>query len=115
MYQLAYLDAMESGQEESRDGERAALEHAIELMERAERQGANHRDVVEAVLFTSKLWAVLCEDLASPSNELPKELRAQILSIGIWVLKEVDSIRLGFGNGFSDLIVVSKAIKDGLQ
>ncbi|MBN9267041.1 MAG: flagellar biosynthesis regulator FlhF, partial [Hyphomicrobium sp.] len=47
-------------------------------------------------------------------NGLPKALKAQLVSIGIWILRELESARTDDAKGFEDVIVVSKAIRDGL-
>ena len=36
---------------------------------------------------------VFIEDLAIPENGLPDKLRADIISIGLWVVKEADRLR----------------------
>ena len=46
---------------------------------------------------------------------LPKELRAQIISIGIWILKEAERIRNGEVHSFNGIITVSEAICEGLK
>ena len=60
------------------------------------------------------LRAIAVEDLADPGNMMPQALRAQIISIGIWILKELERVRAGEVGSFTDVIVVSKAIRDGL-
>ena len=54
------------------------------------------------------------EDLADPCNNLPKAMRAQIISIGIWILRELEDIRTGKAEGFADVKAVSQPIRDGL-
>jgi flagellar protein FlaF len=105
---------LEDGASEARERERLALDRSIALMEQAMAPGAGPQDVATAIVFANRLWAVLIEDLATPTNGLPKSLRAQIVSIGIWIMREVEGIRSGEKSSFSDAIEVSKAIRDGL-
>lgn len=42
---------------------------------------AAHGERVRAILQNNKLWALLAADLLSENNTLPKELRAQLLSL----------------------------------
>ncbi|KUO58525.1 MAG: flagellar biosynthesis regulator FlhF [Alphaproteobacteria bacterium BRH_c36] len=115
MYRISYADVLEDDPHEVRVREQKALDHSIRLMERAEKAGPNSVEAVEAVTFLTKLWSMLIEDLASPENDLPKELRAHIISIGIWILKEAEKIRSGKSNSFSGLLAVSMAIAEGLK
>lgn len=114
MYSRHYAEAIEDDPAEARLREGAALDHSIMLMEAADAAPASTVAATQAVFFTSKLWAVLVEDLADPGNMMPQALRAQIISIGIWILKELERVRAGEVGSFTDVIVVSKAIRDGL-
>ena len=115
MYKISYADVLDEQPNEVRERERRALDHSIDLMRRAEEAGLNTMESVEAVTFVTKLWALLIEDLGSPENDLPKELRAHIISIGIWIMKEAENIRSGRTKSFGGLIVVSEAIVEGLK
>jgi flagellar protein FlaF len=109
-----YAEMLEDDPGEARERERLALDRSIALMELAAAADANAAAVARAVAFASKLWTVLIEDLAAPSNGLPKELRAQIVSIGLFILRELESIRAGRSRSLADVIAVSKAIREGL-
>lgn len=98
-----------------RDSERYAFEHSIELLQRAEQKGHGTRESVEALLFLSRLWGVLLEDLASPENGLPETLRASLISIGIWMLRRAEDVRQGKVKDFKALIEVSQTIHAGLK
>ena len=68
-----------------------------------------------AVLFVRRLWNFFLEDLSSSENDLPKELRAELISIGLWIMKEIEQIRLEKSSNFKSLIEVSENIRDGLK
>jgi len=53
--------------------------------------------------------------LSSPDNDLPAALRADLISIGIWVMREAEQIRLEKSSNFKGIIEVSQAISDGLK
>jgi flagellar protein FlaF len=114
MQRIQYGDLLEDDQQVARERERVALDQSILLLEQAAAPGAALAAAAEAIAFTSKLWAVLVEDLASPENGLPKQLKAQLVSIGIWILRELEAARTDESKRLSDVIVVSKAIRDGL-
>jgi flagellar protein FlaF len=106
---------LQESSSEARERERVALDRSIAMMELAMTSEAMPADIAGAIVFTNKLWTVLIEDLAAPDNGLPRELRAQIVSIGIWILRELERIRSEDNKpSFGDLIEVSKAIRKGL-
>lgn len=114
MYQFSYAEVAEESFSTARDREREALDHALQLMQEAEQKGAGSREAVEAIYRVRSLWAVLVEDLASPENVLPEELRASLISIGLWVMREAENIRLGRTKSFAAMIEITTMIRDGL-
>ena len=58
---------------------------------------------------------MLIDDLANPENALPAQLRADLISIGLWNLSQTDQILRGDATGFEALIYVNTLIRDGLQ
>lgn len=114
MYQTGYAEVLADSGTAARSHERRALDHAIELLMAAETAGRRSRQAVDALYFTDRLWTVLLEDLASPENALPEALRANLISIGIWVLKEVELIRHEESDNFAGLVEICTNIRDGL-
>lgn len=115
MYKFSYEDVLGEQLDEARQRERKAFEHSIELMRKAEAAGISSFEAVEAITFGARLWTVMLEDLASPDNDLPDQLKSQIISIGIWMLKELEKLRRQEVTTFSGLIVVSEAFCEGLK
>lgn len=115
MYQFSYADVQEDGVAEAREREREAINHSISLLTAAKAKGVESREAIEAVYFVSRLWVRFVEDLASPENQLEEELRANLISIGIWVIKESERIRLRESNNFQGIIDISIIIRDGLK
>ena len=95
MYQFSYAEVAQDVEVDARQREREALDHSIELLEKAEARGPKSREAVEAIYATRSLWAILVEDLAGPENALPETLRAELISIGLWIMREAEAIRLG--------------------
>jgi flagellar protein FlaF len=114
MYQFSYAEVLEDDPLEARERERKALGHAVELLRVAKQSGPESRDGVEALLFVRRLWTVLLDDLANPDNALPETLRASLISIGIWILKQADLVRLDGSRDLDGLIAVNETIRDGL-
>ena len=86
MYQQLYEEVAQEASLRIRQDEQRAFRHAIGLMEKARKSGVGSRESVEAIFFLNRLWGVLLEDLSRRDNELPDDLRAKLISIGIWIL-----------------------------
>jgi flagellar biosynthesis activator protein FlaF len=115
MYQFSYAEIQTDSIAEARDRERQLISRSIELLGRAKTKGAASMEAVEAIHFTNRVWTSFMEDLGSDDNELPKDLRANLLSIGMWVLREADAVRQGQSENFEGLIEVSAIIRDGIK
>lgn len=114
MYQQLYDEVAQEASHRIRQDEQRAFRHSIGLMEKARKAGQNSRESVEAIFFLNRLWGVLLEDLSSRQNELPEDLRAKLISIGIWILRYAEDIRRGKKSDFLPLIEVSECICKGL-
>lgn len=114
MYQFSYTEILDDTPAESRKREQRAFERSIELLQEAQMAGTKSRQSAEAITFTNRLWSLLMEDLAKPDNALPKELRAELISIGIWILGQLDRLRKGETDDFSPVIEVSDSIAKSL-
>lgn len=115
MYQFPYAEVLDETPQSARARERQAIEHSIELLQAADMAGVQSREAVDALLFVRRLWSVLIEDLAKSENDLPQQLRADLISIGLWVMREAEQIRLEKSSNFKGIIEVSQSIRDGLQ
>ena len=115
MYQLNYAEVQSDSAADSKERERALLQRSIDLLKKARQDGPKSFATVEAVHFLNRLWSSLLEDLASPQNELPKELRASLISIGLWILRECEAVRVGESDNIDGLIEISQIIADSLK
>lgn len=115
MYQFSYADIQTDSVADAKDRERQLLTRSIDLLVAARTVGSDSMESVEALHFLNRVWASLMEDLGSPENALPKELRANLISIGLWLLREAEDIRQGRSDNFDGLIEVSQIIRDGIQ
>ena len=115
MIMLRYAEIEEDSPADARDRERQLLDRSIELLKKAAEKGPKSFESVEAIHFTIRLWSMLLEDLASNENALPKELRASLISIGIWILRESDAIRQGQSENFAGILDISQIIRDGVE
>jgi flagellar protein FlaF len=115
MYHLTYAEHVTDSPKDCRDRERLALEHAIALLEKADRAGLRSLEAVAALDFVSRLWNAFIQDLVDPENDLPETLRADLISVGIWIIKEAALIRSGESTNFRGVIEICSIIRDGLK
>lgn len=80
---------------------------------RAKETGATGGALMEALDWNRRLWSTLTTDCSSADNALPKELRAQIISLGLWVSRYTSDVMRAKGD-IDALIDVNKAIMEGL-
>jgi flagellar protein FlaF len=114
MYKFSYEETLIESGSRQRENERLAIEQSVALLKTAEKAGPQSREAIDAIFFLNRLWSFFLDDLAKPENGLPDEVRAGLISIGIWMLKEADAISKGNSRNFAGLIDVSNVIAEGL-
>ena len=115
MSKASYNEMIEESAASGRQQEAAAIAHSIELMSGADAENANPKDAVIALHFTRRLWELLLRDLASPENGLPRSLRADLISIGLGILRDLEKVRQRQKESFETTISLSKIIYEGLK
>jgi flagellar protein FlaF len=114
MYRRFYSEITEDAPQLARANERAVMLHSIQLLDRAEKAGPKTCQAIEALFFLRRLWEFLLVDLGKSENQLPQKLRADLISVGIGVLRQADAISRGESNDFASLKEISQTIADGL-
>lgn len=115
MYQFSYAEVQQDDLTEAKDRERQLLDRSIELLAEAREKGSGSPEGINALFFTRRVWVRFIEDLGSSDNELEAELRANLISVGIWILKECERLREGTSDRFDGIIEISGIIRDGLK
>lgn len=110
----AYEAVVDESGHEARGRERQALSLGIDRLERLQKGRASFEDQVQSLLYVRRLWTIFIEDLSHPENALPEKLRAEIISIGLWVVKEADRLREEKSNDVVQLIEINRLIRDAL-
>ena len=67
----------------------------------------------EALDANRQLWNILSADCAAPGNQLPMGLRAQIISLALWVSRYSSQV-LREGVELDPLIDVNRSMMEGL-
>jgi flagellar protein FlaF len=115
MYEFAYNEVIEDSRQTMRARERQAMDRVIAMLRAAEEKGQQSRERVEALFYLRRLWMIFLDDLNDPNNELPDQLRAGIISIGIWMTKEIDRVRGGLTHDLTPMIEINELVRDGLK
>ena len=83
------------------------------LMAAAESHRYDFAKRIDALDWNRRLWAALAQDCAHPQNGLPPQVRANIISLSIWVNRHSSAVMRG-EEEFEDLIDVNKMIMQAL-
>lgn len=115
MYKFAYAEILDESASLSRERERLAFDTAVELLERVAGLPDSAAERIEALTSVQKLWGFLIADLADSQNELPQALKANLASLGLWVIQEADELLNARKQSFTGIIEVNRTIRDGLK
>ncbi|WP_442754606.1 flagellar biosynthesis regulator FlaF [Methylocystis sp. JAN1] len=114
MYQQRYAEIADDSPKSAREREKAALQTANAKLAAAKAHGALSPQAFEATDFVRRLWTIFIADLSSDENGLPPDLRASLISIGLWIRREADLIDQGKSSNFDGVIDINQLIADGL-
>ncbi len=107
---LAYQTALEIT-EEPRDTEYRLFASITRSLMDAENHG--RAAYIGAVHWNRRLWLTLQSDLMGEDNRLPEALKAQLISLSIWVDKHSSKVLRGDAE-LGPLIAVNRSIMEGL-
>ena len=109
----AYQKAQRSV-ENPRDTEYRLFAQVTQALIEADKTGrANIPVLIDALDWNRRLWGVLASDCAGDGNKLPDTLRAQIVSLSLWVSRFSSEVAAS-GESLEPLIDVNKSIMAGL-
>ena len=100
--------------ESAREIEYRVFEWVTSALEAALVPGAHFTQKIRATHDNRALWQTLACDLAEDDNGLPEALRANLISLAIWVTRETDRVILQ-GVPLDDLIDINHKIMQGLR
>ena len=72
------------------------------------------QEKIQALLLNQRVWEAFMADLTDTGNTLPQALKAQLVSLAIWVVKETNAV-LDDSGDIDALIAVNRNIMDGLR
>lgn len=100
--------------EHPRDIEYRLLGQVTAAMIKASENPQDRPAVIDAVLWNRNIWSAFRVDLLDPGNRLPKELKAQLISISLFIERETTEV-LNDTADMEALIDINKQIMEGLR
>lgn len=99
-----------------REAEAMAFTKAAGMMEDAKRHPGDETLLAQALRFNQLFWTILQADIADPNNALPNELKANIMSLSIFVDKQASkALRSGNPDDLDSLISINRNLALGLR
>lgn len=84
------------------------------LIQAAELPVEDTKGRVDALDWNRRLWSALASDCSDPANQLPMPLRAQIISLSLWVSRHTSAV-IRREEEFDPLIDINKIMMAGLS
>ena len=85
----------------------------LELMDAAKADATDYARRLDALDWNRRVWTVLGEDCANPANGLPAPLRAQIISLSLWVGRHTSAV-IRKQEEIGPLVEINRIIMQGL-
>ena len=83
------------------------------LMEASTLDAAEAGKRMDALDWNRRLWSALATDCSDPDNSLPKPLRAQIISISLWVSRHTSAV-MRREEEIEPLVEINRMVMQGL-
>jgi flagellar protein FlaF len=80
---------------------------------KAEQLNPTDKEAVKTLDWNRRIWSTLATDCGIEGNQLPKDIRAGIISLSIWVSKHTSGVIRG-NQKIAPLINVNRSIMAGL-
>lgn len=100
-----------------REVEAMAFTKAAVMLDEAKAKGADAKDArAQALRFNHLLWTIIQADITEPANTLPPALKANIMSLSIFVDKQTSlCLRSGDPDELQILIDINRNMAAGLR
>ena len=84
------------------------------LMQASEADATDLQTRINALDWNRRVWSALAADCAGSANSLPLEVRAQIISLSLWVSRHTSAV-MRKEEDIEPLIDINKIIMQGLS
>lgn len=114
MYRQAYAETSGDSSGAARSAERTAFEDVASLLDDADASPAGSPLRLMAAAALSDLWSKLLENLSDDANALPEDLKDDLRSVGLHMMKRAAEIAEGEAGPLADLADANREIAAGL-
>ena len=111
----AYSDVVAKSPRVAREAEGAAFDIVLAKLDAARGTACDSPTTHDALDALERLWTILLRDMAQPDNALAAGLRAKLVSIAVWTMREITAVRGAMSTNIDGLIAVNAAIRAGLR
>jgi flagellar protein FlaF len=99
-----------------REIEAMAFTKAALLLEEAKGKAHSVEEFAKALRFNHLLWTIIQADLTEPANQLPPEIKANVMSLSIFVDKQTTkAMRSSQPTDLDILITINRNLAAGLR
>ena len=91
-----------------------AVKHLVDDLEPDQRKAAITPDIRKALWDNQMFWITIKADLMAPENSLSGNVKADLISISLWIDKQTSEVMKGEGT-IETLIEVNRNIINGLS
>ncbi len=99
-----------------REVEAMAFTKAALMLEDAKKVTNNINEYSKALRFNHLLWTIIQADLTDPENQLPPEIKANVMSLSIFVDKQTTkALRSSLPTDLDVLININRNLAAGLR
>jgi flagellar protein FlaF len=99
-----------------REVEAMAFTKAALMLEDAKKMTENIAEFSKALRFNHLLWTIIQADLTDPENQLPPEIKANVMSLSIFVDKQTTkALRSSVATDLDVLININRNLAAGLR
>ena len=115
MSYAAYAGVQKST-ESSRDLEIRAISFTTQQLAQANKPDAEPLDRIRALNGNIRLWGMLVEDLSDPGNALPEPIKANYISLGLYVRRaSLTALSKATATDLTTLISINTDVLDALD
>lgn len=114
--QISAYQKMQKTSLTPREVEAMAFTKAAVMLEEAKLKASDMEAFSQALRFNNLLWTIIQADITEPENQLPGEIKANILSLSIFVDKHTaKAVRSGEPADLDVLISINRNLAAGLR
>lgn len=110
-----YKDFANDSAVDSKHRERELLERSNRQLAAVQHEQSVSTAVIMAVNDTQQIWMALIQDLTSPGNGYPEDLKKNLIEIGVFICRAANLVIQGEFRWIKNIIALNEQIVEGLS